>query len=60
MGEKLRMWIELVSLVLNVSLGEAEDKREWSLGKSKLFSVKSMYMDLLIANHTPENCLCRS
>ena len=41
-GGNFRLWIDLVSLVLNVNLVEAEDRWEWNLDKYHLFSVKSM------------------
>ena len=51
------MWTELISLVLNVNLGEADNKWEWRLGKNKLFLVKSMYRDLMMADSLPKDCI---
>ena len=38
--EKARMWTDLVALVLNVNLVEADDKWEWNLGKNHMFTIK--------------------
>ena len=55
-GGKLKRWFDLVALVMNVNLGEAADRWEWNLGKHHMFSVKSMYNDLMQSGKTPENC----
>jgi hypothetical protein len=47
------MWLELVTLLINVNLIDAEDSWEWKLGKNSVFSVKSMYNDLMIAEQVP-------
>jgi hypothetical protein len=49
-GDKLRMWLELVALLVNVNLSDAEDNWEWKLGKNSAFSVMTMYNDLMIAD----------
>ena len=45
-GDKLRMWLELVALLVNVNLTDPEDSWEWELVKTVL-SVK-LYNDLMI------------
>jgi hypothetical protein len=54
-GGKFRMWSDLVALVLNVNLVEAEDRWEWNLGKHHVFSVKSMYRDIMQEGKLPEH-----
>lgn len=55
MGGNVRRWYDLVALVLNVNLVETEDRWKWNLGKHHIFSVKSMYRDILQAGKIPEN-----
>jgi len=49
-GGKFRMWSDLVALVLNVNLDG-----NVNLGKHHVFSVKSMYRDIMQAGRLPEH-----
>ena len=51
--DKLRLWHELVSKVLNVVLSDANDSFKWTLTKYSNFTVKSMYKDLMQINSLP-------
>lgn len=55
-GEKLRQWNRLVSLVVHVNLGETEDQFVWKVNQKCRFSVKSMYTSLMQENSIPEDC----
>lgn len=52
-GDRLRLWLELVSKVLNVVLTMGNDSFVWSLKKDSIFTVKSMYTDLMQSNRLP-------
>ena len=54
-GERARLWTDLVSMVVNVNLVEAGDKWEWNLGKHHVFTVKSMYRDIIQTGKISEN-----
>ena len=49
-GGKFRMWSDLVALVLNVNLDG-----NVNLGKHHVFSVKSMYRDIMQEGRLPEH-----
>ena len=51
MGDKLRMWLEVVTLLVNVNLIDGEDFWEWKPGSNSVFSVKAMYNDLMVAEY---------
>lgn len=53
-GEKLRMWIKLVSDVMHVGLEDTEDQLVWKVNEKAGFSVMSMYRDLMMSNCFPE------
>jgi hypothetical protein len=44
---KLTEWLNLVARISNVQLVEGSDYFTWSLTKSGLFSVRSMYLHLI-------------
>ena len=46
-GDKLRLWHELVSKILSVTLSDANDSFKWTLTKNSDFTMKSMYKDLM-------------
>jgi hypothetical protein len=52
-GDKLRMWFDLVTLVLSVSLGEAGDSWVRLLGTKSTYSVKAMYSDMMLSRRVP-------
>jgi hypothetical protein len=54
-GDKLREWNRLVSMVIHVNLEEAQDLFVWKANQSSIFSVKSMYMSLMQENSIPDN-----
>jgi len=49
---KLTEWLSLVARISNVELVEGSDYFRWSLTKSRLFSVRSLYL-FLIDTRTP-------
>ena len=57
MGDRLRQWNVLVSLVAHVNLGEIKDQFVWKVNQSSIFSVKSMYSSLMEENTIPVNCV---
>ncbi|WVZ53559.1 hypothetical protein U9M48_004482, partial [Paspalum notatum var. saurae] len=46
-GERLNAWNELVGRVMNLELGEGRDMFNWSLNKTIVFTVRSMYKHLV-------------
>ena len=52
-GDKLGMWHELVSKVLNIVLSNANDSFKWTLTKNSEFNVKSMYKNLMQTGSLP-------
>ena len=54
-GDKLRLWLELVSKVANVT-SEDKDYFQWSLTRA-YFIVKSMYKDIMQADRLQVNCV---
>ena len=56
-GDKLRLWIQLVSLVMNTVLTDSNDTFVWGLTRNSNFTVKSMYNDLMQTNRILDNCI---
>ena len=54
-GDKLGLWHELVSKVMNIVLTDANDSFKWTLTQNSVFTVKSMYRDLMLTNSIPCN-----
>ena len=54
-GDKLRLWPELVSKIANATLIEDKDYFQWSLTRTH-FTVKSMYKDIMQAERLQVNC----
>ena len=55
-GDKLRLWPELVSKIANATLIEDKDYFQWSLTRA-YFIVKSMYKDIMQADRLQVNCV---
>ena len=55
--DKLGLWHELVSKVMNIVLTDANDYFKWTLTQNSFFTVKSMYRDLMLTNSLPCNSL---
>ena len=53
--DKLGLWHELVSKVMNIVLTDANDSFKWTLTQNSVFTVKSMYRDLMLTNSIPCN-----
>jgi hypothetical protein len=51
-GNKWTFWLQLCRKLMRVHLNEETDRFVWSLTTNGLFTVKSMYEDLM-NNHTP-------
>ena len=49
-GSKWTKWIELVTRLSQINLSDQSDKFIWGLTNSGLFSVKSLYLDLMNDN----------
>lgn len=56
-GENLRLWIQLVALVMNTELTESNDAFEWRLTKNSNFTVKSMYSNLMQTDKVHVKCI---
>ena len=56
-GDKLRLWLDLVEKVMNVELGESNDNFFWNLNKNVVVIVKSMYSDMMIFENVPAKCV---
>jgi hypothetical protein len=56
-GANLQAWHQVVTMVVNVQLTNHRDHFVWGLHQNGLFSVKSMYRALLIAQAIPYNTL---
>ncbi|WVZ51083.1 hypothetical protein U9M48_002262 [Paspalum notatum var. saurae] len=54
--DNLRAWYKLVSKVTNINLSEENDTFKWRLHKNGIFSVKSMYNNLILDNTIPVTC----
>jgi hypothetical protein len=46
-GDKWDDWVHLVSRIMNVHLSNEPDRFKWHLTTTGLFSVKSMYADIM-------------
>uniref|UniRef100_A0A453SVP2 Uncharacterized protein n=1 Tax=Aegilops tauschii subsp. strangulata TaxID=200361 RepID=A0A453SVP2_AEGTS len=46
-GERCNAWLHLVRRLMDVQLSDQADKISWKLTTNGLFSVKSMYLDLI-------------
>ena len=46
-GNRWENWLELVNRLMNVNLSNSQDVFVWNLTSSGVFTVKSMYLDLL-------------
>jgi hypothetical protein len=47
MGERLKEWLKLVSLVLLVNLNNDKDIFIWHIKKNGFFSTHSMYREIM-------------
>ena len=47
LGNRWDKWLELVNRLMHISLSNTQDVFVWGLTSSGLFSVKSMYLDLI-------------
>ena len=56
-GDKLQLWHELVSKVLNVVLINANDSFKGILTKDSEFTVRSMYKDLMQTERVPSGSI---
>uniref|UniRef100_A0A453J640 Uncharacterized protein n=1 Tax=Aegilops tauschii subsp. strangulata TaxID=200361 RepID=A0A453J640_AEGTS len=46
-GERWDRWLHLVRRLMEVNLSDVPDTLQWKLSRSGVFSVKSMYTDLI-------------
>ena len=46
-GDRWDKWLELVNRLMHISLSNTQDVFVWGLTSSGIFSVKSMYLDLI-------------
>nr|TKW01822.1 hypothetical protein SEVIR_8G204200v2 [Setaria viridis] len=56
-GDKLRLWLDLVERVVTVQLSEQEDIFCWNLNKNRTFTVSSLYTDLMRSEGVPSKCI---
>jgi hypothetical protein len=52
MGERLKEWLKLVSLVLLVNLNNDKDIFIWHIKKNGIFSTQSMYREIMKKRET--------
>uniref|UniRef100_A0A453MM57 Uncharacterized protein n=1 Tax=Aegilops tauschii subsp. strangulata TaxID=200361 RepID=A0A453MM57_AEGTS len=46
-GDRWNVWLHLVRRLMQVQLSDHEDTIHWKLTTNGIFSVKSMYLDLI-------------
>uniref|UniRef100_A0A453BSM6 Uncharacterized protein n=1 Tax=Aegilops tauschii subsp. strangulata TaxID=200361 RepID=A0A453BSM6_AEGTS len=46
-GERWNAWMHLVRRLIDVQLSDQPDSTQWKLAKNGIFTVKSLYMDLI-------------
>uniref|UniRef100_A0A453AL30 Reverse transcriptase zinc-binding domain-containing protein n=1 Tax=Aegilops tauschii subsp. strangulata TaxID=200361 RepID=A0A453AL30_AEGTS len=46
-GERWTAWLHLVRRLIDVQLSNQPDSTQWTLAKNGIFTVKSLYMDLI-------------
>uniref|UniRef100_A0A453LNM9 Uncharacterized protein n=1 Tax=Aegilops tauschii subsp. strangulata TaxID=200361 RepID=A0A453LNM9_AEGTS len=46
-GERWNAWLHLVRMLMDVQLSDQTDTISWKLTTNGMFSVKSMYLDLI-------------
>ena len=56
LGNKLTPWLQLVSKVTDVALNNEKDAFVWLPNKNGLFTVKSMYSNMMTNEATPTFC----
>ena len=56
LGNKLTPWLQLVSKVTDVALNNEKDVFVWSPNKNGLFTVKSMYSNMMTNEAYPAFC----
>ena len=56
-GDKLKLWYELVSKVLSVVLTDVNDSFMWALTNNSVFTVRSMYKDLMQTDRIPNGSI---
>ena len=54
-GERLKEWLKLVSLVLPVNLNNDKDIFIWQIKKNGVFSTRSLYRELMKRERISEN-----
>ena len=55
-GDKLKQWIELVGKVTSIELNNENDIFVWNLNKQQRYTVKSLYLNLMLNEGTPSSC----
>ena len=56
LGSKLTQWLQLVSKVADVALNNEKDAFVWLPNKNGLFTVKSMYSNMMTNEANPTFC----
>lgn len=54
-GDRWIAWIDLVRRLMEVNLSDGADRLHWKLSKDGIFSVKTMYLDLIDSGSIPES-----
>jgi len=52
-GERWDRWLHIVCRLMEVNLSDVPDTLQWKLSRSRVFSVKSMYTDLINTGTIP-------
>ena len=55
-GDKLNQWIDLVGKVTSIELNNENDIFVWNLNKKQRYTVKSLYLNLMLNEGTPSSC----
>uniref|UniRef100_A0A453APP2 Reverse transcriptase zinc-binding domain-containing protein n=1 Tax=Aegilops tauschii subsp. strangulata TaxID=200361 RepID=A0A453APP2_AEGTS len=54
-GERWNSWLHLLRRLMDVRLSNQPDSFHWKLARNSVFTVKSMYMDLINSSPTPRS-----
>ena len=54
-GNHWEVWLHLVRRLMDVQLSQQTDQLQWKLTKNGVFSVKSMYLDIINSDSIPRS-----
>ena len=56
-GNRWEAWLHLVRTLMDVHLYRQQDQIHWKLTRNGVFSVKSMYLDMINSASIPRSCI---